>query len=708
MSARRRFEVAPLALAGWLLLASGAPVLRGDGAPPADPPPAAAGVQETLVVTASRFEQPVDDVPSHVTVLAGEEIATSGAVTVDDALRQTPGFSLFRRTGSVVAQPTTQGVSLRGIGPSGVSRTLVLLDGAPLNDPFGGWVYWSRVSREALERVEIVRGGGSSAWGSAALGGVIQLLTARPEADRLRLLAEAGERGTSQLDLSWSDRSDRVGYRIHGNLFDTDGYPVVRADQRGAIDVPATSEHASVDGRVDVAFGDSWSWSGRLEAFDEERGNGTPLTDNDTELVSMVHNVERATGRGSWIGRLLVQDQEFAATFSAQAEDRSSESPSLDQFLVDTESLGGTLQWTGLLGRHTVAGGGELRATEGATNEDFRFVDGAFLNRRLAGGDEQLGGVWVQDSIGLGDRLTLALGGRFDVWRAEDGVRLERAIDTGAVLRDETLEDREESDFSPRVGVVWEAADRWQLLGSLYRAFRAPTINELYRPFRVRNDITEANAGLDPETLEGGELGVRYAGSRLRWSAYAFLDDLDDPISNVTIGLGPGQVAPCGFVPGGGSCRQRQNLGSVRVEGLELDFSVRASDHVTLDAAWVRSESEVRSAPNQPELVGRALAQAPENVLSLTPRFALGRADLALAARWTDEQFDDDLNERVLDEATVVDAFVRFRVGGAWDIFAAAENLLDERVEAGLTGDGLVSIAAPRLMRLGIRWSPRR
>ncbi|HVS13339.1 MAG TPA: TonB-dependent receptor [Thermoanaerobaculia bacterium] len=708
MSAHRRSSGAGTARAGCLLVAAAAGVFAADGpAADATAPPGDTAVQEKLVVTASRFEQPIDEVPTHVTVLSSEDIASSGAVTVDDALRQTPGFSLFRRTGSVVAQPTTQGVSLRGIGPSGVSRTLVLLDGAPLNDPFGGWVYWSRVSREALERVEIVRGGGSSAWGSAALGGVIQLLTARPEADRLRLLAEAGERGTGQLDLSWSDRGDRVGYRLHGNLFDTDGYPVVRADQRGAIDVAATSEHAALDGRVDVGFGESWSWSGRIEAFDEERGNGTPLTFNDTRLVSTVHTVERATGRGSWIGRLLVQDQEFAATFSAQAGDRSSESPSLDQFLVDTESLGGTLQWTGLVGRHTVAGGAETRTTEGATHEDFRFVDGAFLNRRRAGGDELLGGLWVQDSVALGERVTLSLGGRFDLWRTEDGVRLERVIADGTVLRDDALQDREESDFSPRVGVVWEAADRWQLLGSLYRSFRAPTINELYRPFRVRNDITEANAELDPETLEGGEVGVRYAGSRLRWSAYAFLDDLDDPISNVTVGLGPGQVAPCGFVPGGGSCRQRQNLGSVRVEGLELDLFVRASDRITLNAAWVHSESEVRAAPSQPELVGRALAQAPENVLSVTPRFELGRAGLSLTARWTDEQFDDDLNERALDEATVVDAFLRLRVGAAWDLFAAAENLLDQRVEAGLTGDGLVSIAAPRLLRLGVRWSPQ-
>jgi len=144
----------------------------------------------------------------------------------------------------------------------------------------------------------------------------------------------------------------------------------------------------------------------------------------------------------------------------------------------------------------------------------------------------------------------------------------------------------------------------------------------------------------------------------------------------------------------------------VRVEGLELDLSVRASERASIEVAWAHSESEVRSAPNQPELVGKALAQAPEDVITLRPRFTAGRFDGALTARFVDQQFDDDLNERVLDEATTVDAFARVRFGDSWSLFAAAENLFDDEVQAALTGDGLVSVAAPRLLRLGVRWSP--
>src|SRR5579872_7054150 len=105
----------------------------------------------------------------------------SPALIADDALRNVASFSLFRRTSSIAAQPTTQGASLRGIGPSGQSRTLVLLDGVPFNDPFGGWVYWTRVPLSSVDRVEVTEGTASSLYGNYAMGGVINIITNTPE-----------------------------------------------------------------------------------------------------------------------------------------------------------------------------------------------------------------------------------------------------------------------------------------------------------------------------------------------------------------------------------------------------------------------------------------------------------------------------------------------------------------------------------------------
>jgi len=178
-------------------------------APQAAPTPAQL---EPVVVSATRTEQRLKDAPASVTVITREDISSSPSPTTDDLLRQVPGFSLFRRSSSVVANPTTQGVSLRGIGPSGASRTLVLVDGVPQNDPFGGWVYWSRIPLEDIERIEVVRGGGSHLYGSAAMGGVINVVTRRPEPFAVEGRASGGSRATVDGDLSVSHVLGPVGF----------------------------------------------------------------------------------------------------------------------------------------------------------------------------------------------------------------------------------------------------------------------------------------------------------------------------------------------------------------------------------------------------------------------------------------------------------------------------------------------------------------
>ncbi|HEU4886491.1 MAG TPA: Plug domain-containing protein, partial [Thermoanaerobaculia bacterium] len=150
-------------------------------------------------MTATRTETRVADTPASVVVLSREALQASAAPTLDDALRQVAGFTLFRRTGSRVANPTAQGVTLRGVGASGASRALVLDDGVPLNDPFGGWVYWGRVPRTALERVEVLRGGASDLYGSSAMGGVIQFVRRRSGGIDVDVSAGSQETGTASL-----------------------------------------------------------------------------------------------------------------------------------------------------------------------------------------------------------------------------------------------------------------------------------------------------------------------------------------------------------------------------------------------------------------------------------------------------------------------------------------------------------------------------
>lgn len=662
--------------------------------------------EDRVVVTAARSEQDLETLSASVSILDAEALANTPAASVDEALRYASGFSLFRRSSSLVAQPTTQGVSLRGIGPSGVSRTVVLLDGEQLNDPFGGWIYWSRVPLASLDRVEIVRGGGSDAWGSAALGGVIQLFSRRSDRMRSDALVEVGERSQYQVDLSHEAPPERrLGFRVHGNAYGTGGYRQRLPGQSGAIDIPADSEHWQFNGRLEGIVSPSTTWSLRGEIFDEERSNGTPLTDNSTELD--VVSAALVTRFGSAAGLDLSvrsQTQDFAARFSAQADDRASETPALDQFLVEADTLALAIVGDAALGSNALSYGVDARRTEGFTNERFFFSGSDFLRQRRAGGEEQIVGLFLQDRIALGERVQLQLGARWDRWETRDGLRFEFDRASGNVRLDDAYADRSESQVSPRLGLVFAATDALRLRASAYRAFRAPTINELYRPFRVGNDITAANPALAPEELEGVEAGVTWTDGPWTLDVTAFRTRLDDPVANVTLASGPGFIPPCGFTPGGGTCRQRQNLGRTSVDGAEFELQHRFG-RGRLELAYQFADSTFDAAANVPALVGNRVPQVPRHSASI-------RTDLTLAKRWSGEvgvryagdQFEDDRNERELDAFTLVGLGLRWRVTDSWTTFLRVDNATDEDVEVGLTADGILTVGAPRTVRVGLRW----
>ena len=652
------------------------------------------------VVRASRAEQSVEEIPAHVTILNGTAVDLSPAQSTDDLLRQVPGFSLFRRSSSVVSHPTSQGVSLRGIGASGASRSLVLLDGMPLNDPFGGWVQWSKVDPWNLERAEILRGGGSHLWGNYALSGVVDLKTRMPE----RSVQVSGARGngsTNKIGISLGERIGQTGVNMGVSYYDTDGYFVLRDDHRGSIDEPARSQYGVLSTRMSREMGRA-----RLFAqggiFLEERGNGTALTGNSTEAGYLGMRTAW-TGQSKWTLSGFLQKQRFESSFSAQAADRESERPALDQFRVPATAVGITVEWLRPTpGGHLLVAGSDLRLSSGHTNERYRNLGAGFTRRRRAGGTQQFAGFFLQDMIRLEDRLQLTLGSRIDFWRFSDGFRREFDLEDGGILRDNDYDHRTGIALGPKAGVRYQVNPRFVLRSSAYRTFRTPTLNELYRPFRVRNDITEANRKLEPEKLMGGEVGMDVNPAFVSVRVTGYWNEVEDAIGNLTVGLGPGQVAPCGFVPEGGSCRQRGNLERTRIRGLEADLSVLDRNGWSLSLAYLFSDSEVRRANQRTELKGKQLAQVPQQRFQLTLGYSRPTiAEFSLALRYVGEQFEDDLNSLDLSPYATVDMVARKELSPHYNLFANLENLFDTEIEVGRSG-GLIGIGAPRRVFVGV------
>jgi outer membrane receptor protein involved in Fe transport len=247
---------------------------------------------------------------------------------------------------------------------------------------------------------------------------------------------------------------------------------------------------------------------------------------------------------------------------------------------------------------------------------------------------------------------------------------------------------------------------RLDLRAAGYQGWRAPTINELVRPFRVRNDITEANPNLRPERLGGGEVGADWLHDRADAHVTAFWTIVADPIANVTVGSGPGDVSPCGFVPAGGRCRQRKNLGENRVRGVESEASVHPWTGITLTAGYLFSDAEVVDAPEAPGLAGKRVAQVPEHSAVFRVSYARGTGPIgSVQVRYVGQQFEDDKNTLSLGGYAVVDVFLGWRVSPRLELFTGIENAFDRVYPVGRSGDGLSTIGAPLLVHGGVRAS---
>jgi outer membrane receptor protein involved in Fe transport len=404
---------------------------------------------------------------------------------VDDVLRQVVGFSLFRRSGSRTANPTAQGVSLRGLGASGASRALVLADGLPLNDPFGGWVYWARVPREAIERIEVLRGGASDLYGSGALGGVVQLVT-RPASAGPVLLGEASAGSASTVDGSLTTRGSHGPWsgRLSAQAYRTHGYVPVDEWSRGDVDSEAASRHAAIDATVERRTLGDGRVLVRAMAYGEDRENGTPLQVNDTRIGLGAVGLDWGTPeRGRGEARLWGETQVFHQAFSAVAADRSREDLTRRQ-RVPASAFGFSAQWSRLAGSsHRLLAGLEARHVDGATEETV-FARSVATSTVEAGGTERGGSVFAQDLFQIHPRLLLSVSGRFDGWSRRHGRSVVTPLATGSSAVDR-YPDRTETALNPRLGVVFRASSALSLTASGYGAFRGPTLNELYRSFRV-------------------------------------------------------------------------------------------------------------------------------------------------------------------------------------------------------------------------------
>jgi outer membrane receptor protein involved in Fe transport len=668
-----------------------APDPRGVGAPPVTGVRAEAG--EEIVVVGTRTPRAAASLPTTVTVVRRDDLARSASPTLDGALRQVPSLATFRRSTSLAADPSSQGLSLRGIGPSAVSRALLLDDGVPVNDPFGGWIAWRSVPRLGLSRVEVAPGGASALYGSFALGGVVALVP-RPIGSGVDVETYGGSFGTYGVAARAEGRAGRLAGSLDAEHSGTDGYLVVAPGDRGGVDGRAGARHVTVAGRLEARLA-GFRLSAGAGGFDEDQDGGTRFTRAGMRAATARLGAEREGALGT--ARLTLHGglRTFTQDRARIPEDRSTEEHAAAQEVPSTDLGGSLLLAASRRADHALSLGADLRRVAATSRETlFPATPGPTTPvAREASGTQWTGGVFAQDAWTPRPALEIAAALRLDGWRNARG-RAARTFGDGTTAT-ESFPVRTRTLVSPRLAARWEVAPGAALRASAYRAFRAPTLNELYRPFQVGTVLTASNPALEAEVLTGAEAGPELAlpgGVRLR--ASAFWSRLADPITTVTL------EAP----REDGATRQRQNLGTVRTRGVEAEASWRATAPLRASVAYTLADARIVSAPGREELVGNALPHDPAHRLSARVDLVrAGRLSGGVEVRWLSRAWEDDRNTLALPAFAVVDASVSRPLGGNVELFGAVENLLDERYLVGRAG--VDTVGAPRLVRVGLRAS---
>lgn len=640
--------------------------------------------------------------PAYDSVTIGQDrLANDASGRIESILADVAGFQQFRRTDSRAANPTSQGVTLRALGGNASSRALVLLDGVPIADPFTGYIPFSTIDPARLAAVRVTRGGGAGPFGSGAVAGTIELISAG--ADRLPRFAADGFYGSDDATDISGGATVQLGSgfaTVAGGWQRGDGYILVPKEQRGPIDVAARYDAWNLAARAVFAVSADAALHAAISGFDDHRVRGLPGANNASSGVDASF---RFVDRGAWgIDALAyIQARDFSSRTIVANDTRTTATLNLDQFATPSIGIGGKIEVRPPISdSHVLRLGVDARHARGETRERSRYMDSQPTRLRTAGGNTLVVGAFVEDDWTIG-RLVLTGGVRLDRWLIRDGSLEERDVATGASTQSLAYPDRSGWRGSGRVGALLPVSRAIDLRAAMYTGFRLPTLNELYRPFRVGADATAANSALALEKLAGVEAGVEIRPvDGVRLAMTAFHNRLTDAIANVTVARGPGVFPQVGFVTG--AFRQRQNLDAIRVNGIELSAEARTASW-SLSGSYAFSNPKVVASGMAIALDGRRPAQSPRHAASATIAWSpVAGPFVSATVRYVGAQFEDDLGVRRLPDAMTVDAFASLPIRPGVRIIARGENLFDKQIVSGVSATGIIDRATPRTLWLGL------
>jgi len=644
------------------------------------------GQPEFVSVTAYLSPLSSLDSPASTRTLTTTELNESASPVLDNKIRQIPGAELFRRSSSLVANPTSQGISLRGLGSTAASRTMVLSDDIPILDPYGAWIHWEEFPELSIKSIDVVRGGVSDLYGSSAIGGVINVAAVLAAGNEFQYLSSYGSENTADNSLLATLKSGRWTAVAAGGLLRTDGYILTAPSERGTVDIPSNVHAQNGAVEIDRDFLSTGRVFLRGNGFNEARSNGTPLQTNATRLWRYSSGADwTAHSGGSLVFRLFGDNEHYRQSFSTIAANRDSETLTRIEH-TPAQELGAAAHVSQPLGATFlfVAGADthDVRATDYETSYKSKQPSGILDTSAR----QRQTGIYAE-TLWTPAKWTLSAGGRIDHFSNFDAAQW-----TSPPLAEASLPAFSQTVFDPRLGLVRRVANNLSLTASAFRAYRAPTQNELYRTGQVGQELTKPNPNLRSERATGWETGIVLAtryNTTLRTSY--FWTQVNDPITALTVSTTPTLITEV-----------RKNLGQIESRGVSFDAETAPTHWLSLIGGYQYANATVTKFAPNPAIVGYRIPQVPRNMGALQVRFQKPKLGaLSLQGRMSGNQYDNDLNTYLLHSYFVLNGYASHDFGHRFQVFASAENLFNRDIEVGRTPT--LTLGTPLVGRIGIR-----
>ena len=323
--------------------------------------------ETAIIVTARALPDPAADRAFAIDTIGRDQLRNSPSTQLDQLLKDIPGLQLFRRSDARSGHPTSQGVTLRALGGNASSRALLILDGVPQSDPFGGWINWHAYDPAALAEVRVVRGGGSVANGPGALAGSIEMVSNLTEG--ISAGAEAGSRESVEGRLYLGTAVGPGTLSLSARGARSDGFIPHTASTPGPADRPAPYREASARALWAAPLTADTKLQMSLSGFVDRRERGVAFTGNRTDGADAS---VRLIGTGEWRWSTLVYGQwrELQSSFASVNADRSTATRVSLQDAVPSQGFGGSVELRPPMGDALeLRIGGDLRHTQGESRE---------------------------------------------------------------------------------------------------------------------------------------------------------------------------------------------------------------------------------------------------------------------------------------------------------------------------------------------------